>query len=235
MRVQRRANARVTLAELRRDHRHPRIEQKRGRQRQSDDVVELCLQIRTLQLRGQQLLAGLERPSAALDEIGLERAAVSHLLDPLALHVFRRLNLRQHRPVPDVGNQNPVVDLVDPQRRLVLDGARLAARSLDIGQGHVVRGLHPEQLCQRLNNAGSVGDGTHAALVENQRARRHRKAADDAEPAGRNFDQLRIREADHRRVVCYLGKVRALRRLLRVVLLVNRQLRETDRMIARER
>ena len=186
-------------------------------------------------LGGQQLLPGLQRVGAALDQIGFERAAVSHLLDPLALQVFRRLDLREHRAAPDVGDQNPVIDLMDPQRRLVFDAARLSARGLRLGARDVVGGFHPEELCQRLNDAGSVGHRTHAALIENQRLRRNRSGTDDAEPAGRNFDQLRIRQVEQCRVVSHLRKVRALRHLLRVLLLLDRQLREADRMVVRQR
>ena len=86
---------------------------------------------------------------------------------------------------------------MDPQRRLVFDTARLAARGLRLGARDVVRGFHPEELCQRLNDAGSVGDRTHATLIENQRLRRNRSGTDDAEPAGWNLDQLCIRQVDH--------------------------------------
>ena len=172
---------------------------------------------------------------AALDQVGFERAAVPHLLDPLALQVFRRLDLGEHRAAPDVGNQNPVIDLVDPQRRLVFEAARLCARGLRLGARDVVGGPHPEELCQRLNDAGAVGRRSDATLVENQRLRRNRSATDDAEPAGGNLDQLGIRQVDQRRVVSHLWKVAALGHLLRAVLLVDRQLREADRVVVRQR
>jgi hypothetical protein len=86
-----------------------------------------------------------------------------------------------------------------------------------------------------LHQAGSVGRRTHAALIENQRLRRNRIGADNAEAAGGNFDQLRIRQVDEGRVVSQLGKVGALRDLFRTILLIDRQLREADRMVVRQR
>jgi hypothetical protein len=178
---------------------------------------------------------GLQRVGTALDQLGVERTAVAHLLDPLALQVVRGLNLREHRAAPDVGNQNPVVDLVDPQRGIVFHAARFSAAGLRLGARDVVGGFHPEKLRQGLKDAGSVGDRIHAPLVENQRLGRNRTAPDDSEPSGGNANQLRIRQADQRRVVPHLRKVGAPRDLFRAVLLIDRQLCETYRMVARKR
>ena len=72
---------------------------------------------------------------------------------------------------------------------------------------------------------------SHATLIENQRLRRNRSDTDDAESAGRNFDQLRIGQVDQCRVVSHLGEVTAFSRLLRTVLLVHRQPRKANHMV----
>jgi hypothetical protein len=177
----------------------------------------------------------LECSSAAFDQFALKRAAVSHLRDSLALRIFGRLDLREHRAVSDVGNQYPVVDLADPQRRLVLEAAGLSPRHLCLGARDVVCGFHPEELSQRLNDASAVGDRTHATLIEDQRLPRNRRDPDRAEPAGGNFDQLCIRQMEEGRLVSHLWKVIALGDVLRAVLLVDRQLREPDPMIVCQR
>jgi len=171
----------------------------------------------------------------ALDQVGFERAAVPHLLDPLALQVLRRLDLGEHRATPDVGHQNPVIDLVDPQRRLVLETASLSARGLRLGARDIVGGPYLEELCQGLNDSGAVGRCAHATLIQNQGLRRNRSGTDDAEAAGRNFDQLCIGQVHQGRLVSHLWKVIALGRVFRVVLLLHRQPREADSMVVRQR
>ena len=126
---------------------------------------------------------------AALDEIGVERAAVAHLLDALALQVFRGLNLRE-RARRRTSASRSVDHLANHQSRGVFDAARFPARGLHIGTGDVVRGLDPEELCQRLNDTGSVAHRIQAALIDDEPLRWNRLVTDDCEPADGDFNQL---------------------------------------------
>jgi hypothetical protein len=90
--------------------------------------------------------------------------------------------------VADVGDQNPVIDLVDfsavssSRPRAFPRVASASARAMSLAAltlNSCVRGLH---------DAGSVGHRSQAALIEDQRLRRNRIRTDDTEPSGWNLD-----------------------------------------------
>jgi hypothetical protein len=82
---------------------------------------------------------------------------------------------------------------MDPEHDVVFDAAGPSAGRLRLRACDIVAGFHPEELGQRLDDAGSVGRDTDATLIQNQRLRRNRSDTDDTEAAGGNFDQLCIR------------------------------------------
>jgi len=55
--------------------------------RQPHDIVELHVEVGKLQVGGQQLLLRLQRLRLALDQVGVQRAAVLDLLHSLRLQI----------------------------------------------------------------------------------------------------------------------------------------------------
>src|SRR5262245_52302631 len=108
---------------------------------------------------------------------------------------------------------------MDLECNLVLDTASLAAGGVDFCTRDVVGGSDLEQRRERLDHAGGATGKGLAPLIEDQRLLRNEIAADGAERAGRDLDQLRVRDVYDVAVVVHGREVRALRGLLHLLVL----------------
>ncbi len=208
-----------------------RIERDRRRQGQSDHVVELQAQVGQLQLGAQQFLLGLKRLCTALDEIGVEGAAILDLLHPLALQFVRRVDFGLHGTVPHFRNQDLVVKLVHRQCDLVLDAMRLAASGVQFGARDIISRLDFPQLGKRLDQAGPAALESVSALIEHQRPRRNQIAADYAESSGGNVNKLGVGDVDQRAVIANHGKICAPGDVLGRLFFVDRRLRDANHVV----
>ena len=123
----------------------------------------------------------------ALDEICFERAAVPHLLNPLAPQILKRLYPGEHGAALDVGDQNPVIDLVDLQRRLVFETARYWRRQGEHAKAAAALDTPPLKARKPDKLWGEIENASRDALDEGSVSVAYRLAASHGSESGTAF------------------------------------------------
>jgi hypothetical protein len=124
---------------------------------------------------------------------------------------------------------------VNFERDVVLSLTSLSTRTIERGTRDIIGRVDLQQLGERLDDPDSVAGKRQPSLIDDERLRRDEIAAYCAEPAGRNFDELRIGHVRQVGVVAHGRKIRASRRLLDVLVLLDLESSEPHDVVALQR
>ncbi len=188
-----------------------------------------------MEVRGQQVLLRFKRLRATLDGFFLECTSEFHLLQALCLQGFIGLDFGCRRVLVRLHNKNAVIELMNPERHLVLRLMGFAARFAQFGGSHVICGLDLPKLGKRLSQRSAAGDKRVAALVQDDGPFGKRRPANRPQGPRGNANKLRVRNVRYIAVVAKNREIGASSDVFAALFFLNAVSGDSHDMIVLER